>query len=58
MKTSTAIFSTNDPFVSIKNVDEFKEKLGSNIIIQKNKGHFEEGKTENIPILLKEILED
>ncbi len=55
MKTSTAIFSTNDPFVSIKNVDAFKEKLGSKIIIQKNKGHYEEGKTANIPILLKEI---
>jgi hypothetical protein len=58
MKKSTAIFSTNDPFVSIRNKDKFKKELGSKIIIQKNKGHFEEGKTEKIPILLKEILED
>jgi len=55
MKTSTAIFSTSDPFVSIKNADKFKRTLGSKIIIQKNKGHYEEGKTEKISILLKEI---
>lgn len=58
LKSSTAIFSTNDPFVSIKNAEKFKETLGSKIIIQKNKGHFEEGKTEKIPVIIKEILED
>lgn len=55
MKTSTAIFSTDDPFVAIKNADKFRKTIGSKIIIQKNKGHFEENKTKNIPIILKEI---
>lgn len=37
-----------------KNADEFKKKLGSKIIIEKNKGHFEEGKTGKIPVIIKE----
>lgn len=57
MKSSTAILSDNDPFVSIKNADEFRKRLGSKIIIEKNKGHFEEGKTEKIPVMLK-LLEE
>jgi hypothetical protein len=55
IKTSTAILSNNDPFVSIKNADEFKKKLGSKIIIEKNKGHYEEGKTKEISILMTEV---
>ncbi|HIH31193.1 TPA: DUF1749 domain-containing protein [Candidatus Woesearchaeota archaeon] len=55
MKSSTAILSDNDPFVSIKNADEFRKKLGSKIIIEKNKGHFEEGKTGEIPVIMREL---
>ncbi len=55
MNSSTAIFSDNDPFVSITNAQAFKTKLGSKIIIQKKKEHFEEGKTGKIPALLKEV---
>jgi uncharacterized protein len=36
------IFSDNDPYVPLTNKDLFKEKLGAEIIIEKNKGHFTE----------------
>ena len=55
MRSSLAILSDDDPFVSIKNAAEFKKKLESRIIIEKNKGHYEECKTKKIPILMKEI---
>ena len=55
IKKSSTIFSTNDPFVSIKNANKFKRTIGSKIIIQKNKRHFEENKTKKIPIIIKEI---
>lgn len=35
-----AIFSDNDPYVPIEDKDIFKEKLGAEIIIEHNKGHF------------------
>lgn len=40
LDTCVAIFSDNDPFVSIDNQDEFKEILGAKIIIEHEKGHF------------------
>ncbi|MGV8150325.1 MAG: RBBP9/YdeN family alpha/beta hydrolase [Candidatus Woesearchaeota archaeon] len=55
IKSSTAILSDNDPFVSVENADELKKRLGSKIIIEKNKGHYEEGKTKEIPVLMKEV---
>ena len=58
IKNSAAILSDNDPFVSVKNADEFRKKLGSKIIIEKNKGHYEEGKTKKIPVMLKEIINE
>ena len=48
-----SIFSDNDPDVSLYEIKIFKEKLGSKIIIQKNKEHFTNDK---IPIVLKELL--
>ena len=35
-----AIFSDNDPWVPLENQDDFKNKLGSDIIIEHNRGHF------------------
>jgi len=55
--TSTAIFSINDPLVSIENAKKFKKEFESKIIFQKNKGHYEENRIKKIPIILKEILE-
>ncbi|MEK6858897.1 MAG: alpha/beta hydrolase [Nanoarchaeota archaeon] len=40
---SVAIFSDNDPFVPLDNKDIFRAKLGSEIIVEDNKGHFTEG---------------
>lgn len=40
IKNVVAIFSDNDPWVPLDNVDVFKEKLGAKIIIEKKKNHF------------------
>jgi uncharacterized protein len=53
----TAIFSTNDPYVLLDNKDIFEKKLGAKIIIEKNKGHFDESSgVTKLPIVLSEIL--
>ncbi len=39
---SVAIFSDNDPFVPLDNQDDFRDKLGSKIIIKHEQGHFTE----------------
>jgi predicted alpha/beta hydrolase family esterase len=52
-----AIFSDNDPYVPIEDKDIFKEKLGAEIIMEHNKGHFgdSDGITE-LPIALNSLL--
>ncbi len=55
---SIAIFSDNDPFVPLDNQDDFKNKLKSEIILEKNCGHFS-GPTDGfkeLPIALEAIL--
>ena len=55
---SVAIFSDNDPYVPLDNQDDFRDKLGSKIIIEHKKGHFSgrsDGVTELV-IVLKSIL--
>jgi predicted alpha/beta hydrolase family esterase len=47
-----AIFSNNDPYVSEKEVNKFKE-IGVKIIIKKDEGHFDN--TERIPEVLEFI---
>jgi uncharacterized protein len=49
------IFSDNDPFVDLKNSKIFEKELGAKIIIEHNKGHFEEANTKTIPAVLKEM---
>ena len=55
---SIAIFSDDDPYVPLDNQDDFRDKLGSEIIIEHGIGHFsgETGTTE-LPIVLEKILE-
>lgn len=54
---SVAIFSDNDPYVPPDNQDDFRDKLGSEIIIEKNMGHFSGGDGINeLPIALESIL--
>lgn len=58
MPKSVAIFSDNDPYVPFDNQDDFRNKLGSKIIIEHQMGHFNTsaGITE-LPIALKSVLE-
>ncbi len=55
---SIAIFSDNDYHVPLDNVDDFRDKLGSEIIIEKGMGHFSGGKDKTIelPIALESVL--
>lgn len=52
-----AIFSDNDPLVPLDDQHTFQEKLGSDIVIQNQKGHFsgDDGITE-LPIALESVL--
>ncbi len=55
---SVAIFSDNDPYVPLDNQDDFRDKLGSKIIIEHNMGHFSGSTgTTQLPIALEKLLE-
>jgi predicted alpha/beta hydrolase family esterase len=50
---SVAIFSDNDPWVPLENQDDFKNKLGSEIIIEHDKGHFSGSDgVKELPVIL------
>lgn len=51
----TAVFSDNDPWVPLENVQLFKEKLGAKTVIEKNKGHYTE--TTELQTALDAVLE-
>lgn len=57
LSKSIAIFSDNDPYVPLDNQNDFREKLGSEIIVEHNMGHFsgDEGVTK-LPIALESVL--
>ena len=55
---SVAIFSDNDPWVPLSNQEEFKEKLGSEIIIEHKMGHFSwSDGIKELPLVLNKLLE-
>lgn len=55
---SVAIFSDDDPWVPLDNQDDFRDKLGSEIIVEHQRGHFnEDSKTFALPIVLEKVLE-
>ncbi|MDD2758078.1 MAG: alpha/beta hydrolase [Patescibacteria group bacterium] len=55
---SIAIFSDNDPYVSLDNQEEYQNILGSKIVIEHEKGHFSGSTgTVELPIALDSILE-
>ena len=58
LSKSVAIFSDNDPYVPLANQDDFRDKLGSEIIIEHDKGHFSGGsdKTFELPVALELVL--
>jgi len=59
LKKSIAIFSDDDPFVPQENQDDFKELLGSKIIVEHQGGHFSGGldKCFELPVALDAVLE-
>lgn len=55
---SVAVFSDNDPWVPLENQDDFRNKLGSEIVIKERMGHFSggnDGITE-LPVVLESLL--
>jgi predicted alpha/beta hydrolase family esterase len=54
---SIAIFSDNDPYVSLTNKDRFESQLDSKIIIEHNQGHFNGDAYTEIPSALSAVLE-
>ncbi len=58
LKKSIAIFSDDDPYVSSDNQGDFKDSLGSKIVIEHNKEHFRESAgIVELPIALASMLE-
>lgn len=55
LKTSIAIFSDNDQSVSLDNQDDFKNFLGSKILVEHQKGHFDD--CFELPVALEAVLE-
>lgn len=53
-KKSIALFSDDDPYVPLDNKDDFKDKLGSEIVVMSGMGHFSGGQNgvTRLPILL------
>ena len=57
-KNFVAIFSDNDPYVPLSDVDLFKERLGAEIIVEHGKGHFsDDAGVKELPIVLNKLLE-
>lgn len=56
---SAAVFSDNDPWVPLDNQDDYRDKLGSEVIIEHGKGHYSGGrdKTKELPVVLEKIIE-
>jgi predicted alpha/beta hydrolase family esterase len=52
----TCILSDDDPFVPLKFAEEFKNKLGAEIIVKPHAGHFD-GSTEPLCFELPEVIE-
>ncbi len=57
LRRSVAIFSDDDPFVPLDNQEEFRDHLGSEIIVEHEQGHFNKaaGITQ-VPVALKAII--
>lgn len=56
-KNIVAVFSDDDEFVSLDNIDMFKEYLGAKTILEHNRGHFsQETGIKELPVVLEELL--
>lgn len=55
---SVAVFSDNDSYVPLDNMDDYRDILGSEIIIEHNKSHFNEGAgILEVPVVLEKLVE-
>lgn len=55
----TAIFSDNDPYVSLNNQDTFKKKLNAQIIVEHQMGHFTvSDNIKELPSALEAVLKN
>ena len=56
---SVAVFSDNDPYVPLDNQDDFRERLGSEIIVLHAQGHFIGSRdgTKELPVVLEKLIE-
>jgi predicted alpha/beta hydrolase family esterase len=52
---SIAIFSDNDPWVPLDNQDDYRNKLGSKILIVKNMEHIGDS-YKKVPVILEQLL--
>ncbi len=56
-KSIVAVFSDDDEFVSLDNLDAFKEKLGAKTFLEHEKGHINgEAGINELPVVLEELL--
>ncbi|MEK7604787.1 MAG: alpha/beta fold hydrolase [Patescibacteria group bacterium] len=54
---SVALFSDDDPWVPLRNQDDFRDKLGSEIIVEHGMNHFNESSgCLELPIVLESVL--
>lgn len=58
LRKCVAVFSDDDPWVPLDNGDDFREKLGSEIVIEHGKGHFsgERDGIAELPIVKEKLL--
>jgi predicted alpha/beta hydrolase family esterase len=59
LSKSVAIFSDDDPYVPLDNQNDFRDFLGSEIVIQHAKGHFNKNRdhTTELQIVLDKLVE-
>lgn len=52
-----AIFSDNDPFVPLSNGDAYRKELGAKVVVEHDKGHFnDESNIKKLPSALEALL--
>ena len=57
LNESVAIFSDDDPYVPLDNIDDFRDKLKSKTIVQHKMNHFSGNRNiTELPVVLEELL--
>ncbi len=54
---SVAIFSDDDRYVPLENQDDFRDRFDSEIVIENNKGHFDDSRgIKTLPVALEAVI--